>query len=1156
MNKLVAVFSAFLWIAVPNFAQQPVVTAGQNTPNTFTSPNQVVGPFNFYLDTGTANAFVISTGCGPSNPSCPNVLTSLQAGAMFSIKAKNTSTGASTLAVDNVGAISITGFGSVTAGNIFTVQFDGTSFQLIGNGTSGGGSGGPSPAKMNSFLAASCSPFSGQDYILVGCPNGPQIGTASNPGPFGIAECPTSSACSAATPSGNSGDLQAKSGSSFGASHINDSGSALTASEPLTLNSQGSSGNAALKNISTDPVRYVSANGNDTNDGLSWGTAKATVYAAYNALPSGGGTIDIAGSVSVGNPLSANDGLYIMGSNDPQWNSGATITGWLAVKSVDFICAVPNSNTAFENTPQCRESWGNQSNVTQPSLWLSGFNTSLHFKNITFLNAGRAANVGVESTGTIASGGGVQAVTFDDCAFTIHQASTSGPGVLIGDNTFWVFFNRPFFQGNSADASSSTVDAAYGLVIDPVGGSGLIFINHAIASGGGIRAYQGNSAGTGLYIDGYQTENALQAMVDFPSGGVTLARIKDLEIADCGTFACNGVEVDGGNTAVQNNIVVENIFAPLVGPMQVVGGGLPFSGPASYASLPEVTGQYGDFAGHLNGVQVDAARRDFGPAAAYSNNLVNFNKFTAFCSSCTQTTGITAPDGTTDAFEMSTTAGGQQVVSFYQADAQSVSVGDYYIYGVWAKSVSGNDFNTGNPVTFTLLSDGYGTGDTCLSSGINSISSLTYAQSGWSFYRGICKISAAPVQAGPLLKANIDSTHPAAYYGEVLYYFPVGSIGDNDAWEIYQNLAGIRTGCLQGQICGSNGQTLVEDSFQTEAALNAFPNTPACLAATTCGSYVAPSPTVSDSFVRKNATSLGNNWNLNVGNFSIASNVAINTSTSGSDGIASWGQQYFSNDQWAQVTIGTAPTTGTTLAGAVVRAAGPGVDTFYLYECVSAAGANNRYLVKDVAGTGTTLLTGPTATCSSGDVLRLEVVGNQLTGFYNGTVDLQATDSSIASGSPGMRILNSGGTGVGVSISAFTGGNMEGNQIASIFNRPNTWVQPQKFSQIGTAANCLAAGSSASASAVACGSAAAGMFSVPITTPTSAVVTTTALTPNSEIFIQQRLDTTNGAGAALSVTCNTNANIPTITARGTTTFTISFSAFSSNPGCYEYHIIN
>ena len=214
MNKLVAALSAFLWMAAASFAQQPVVTAGQNTANTFTNPNQFVGPFNYYPDTGTANAFVISTGCGPSNPSCPNVLTSLQAGAMFSIKAKNTSTGTSTLAVDNVGAISISNFGTVTAGNIFTVQYDGAHFQVIGSGGSsggggGGGGGGVPPAVQSSFIGVggsqACNPLGSQDALCEGGSQGlgPMASIAGGP-MTPIALCPTTIAGCTAGASGGS----------------------------------------------------------------------------------------------------------------------------------------------------------------------------------------------------------------------------------------------------------------------------------------------------------------------------------------------------------------------------------------------------------------------------------------------------------------------------------------------------------------------------------------------------------------------------------------------------------------------------------------------------------------------------------------------------------------------------------------------------------------------------------------------------------------------------------------------------------------------------------------------------------------------------------------------------------------------------------------
>jgi hypothetical protein len=56
-------------------------------------------------------------------------------------------------------------------------------------------------------------------------------------------------------------------------------------------------GNAALKTLSADNMRYVSTAGNDSNDGLSWRTAKLTPLAAVNVATSAGtapGTVYLA----------------------------------------------------------------------------------------------------------------------------------------------------------------------------------------------------------------------------------------------------------------------------------------------------------------------------------------------------------------------------------------------------------------------------------------------------------------------------------------------------------------------------------------------------------------------------------------------------------------------------------------------------------------------------------------------------------------------------------------------------------------------------------------------------------------------------------------------------------------------------------------------
>lgn len=95
-----------------------------------------------------------------------------------------------------------------------------------------------------------------------------------------------------------------------------------------------------------------------------------------------------------------------------------------------------------------------------------------------------------------------------------------------------------------------------------------------------------------------------------------------------------------------------------------------------------------------------------------------------------------------------------------------------------------------------------------------------------------------------------------------------------------------------------------------------------------------------------------------------------------------------------------------------------------------------------------------------------------------------------------------------------------------------------------------------SAGAAACGSAAAGAFVIDAGA-TATVVSTTAVTANSEVFVQ--FD--SSLGARLGITCNVAVNtaaIGSVTARtaGTSfTYTIT-GTLAVNPGCFTYHIVN
>ena len=88
-----------------------------------------------------------------------------------------------------------------------------------------------------------------------------------------------------------------------------------------------------------DGIQFVSAGGDDANDGLSWGTSKLTAYAAVTSLPggsasdftAGNGTVFLsegtATNLSIGGPQAS---LSILGPSDPHWNntvSSATRSG-------------------------------------------------------------------------------------------------------------------------------------------------------------------------------------------------------------------------------------------------------------------------------------------------------------------------------------------------------------------------------------------------------------------------------------------------------------------------------------------------------------------------------------------------------------------------------------------------------------------------------------------------------------------------------------------------------------------------------------------------------------------------------------------------------------------------------------------------------------
>lgn len=209
--------------------------------------------------------------------------------------------------------------------------------------------------------------------------------------------------------------------------------------------------------------------------------------------------------------------------------------------------------------------------------------------------------------------------------------------------------------------------------------------------------------------------------------------------------------------------------------------------------------------------------------------------------------------------------------------------------------------------------------------------------------------------------------------------------------------------------------------------------------------------------------------------------------------------------------------------------------------------------------------TGGYVTCCIGGLATEEFIsapgiGGSGTGWH-----WYAADNST--GALGSSLMTLGGTGQltvtnglffpGVSGSATTITALTTN--ASLFFTPNgtgkavvgaAGVQaPAYFSTT----NC-----SSSASPAVCGSAAAGSVAVPTGTNPTLVVNTTAVTANSQIFVQS--DDT--LGTKLGITCNSTiaslAVEPVISARtGGTSFTITINGvISTNAVCLSYFIVN
>lgn len=231
-----------------------------------------------------------------------------------------------------------------------------------------------------------------------------------------------------------------------------------TGNYPLGVDASGSSETCTAVPITkpalTDSIQLVSINGNDANDGLSWGTAKLTISAALTALSATGGKISIGcGTFPYSSTLTiSNPGTILSGS------------GW------GYVGA----------TPSCT--------VLRPSAGTVGLTVSAQYAIVE--------NLAIDSAAV--------ALGTDDClavtgaAFTGRNLMLSNcgrRGVNIADSVLW-----------NLDTIYTFATREDGIRISGISGSGLCNSCSATNSvgGWGINSLSGND----VFVNSYVQANA------------------------------------------------------------------------------------------------------------------------------------------------------------------------------------------------------------------------------------------------------------------------------------------------------------------------------------------------------------------------------------------------------------------------------------------------------------------------------------------------------------------------------------------------------------------------------------------------------------------------------------------------------------------------
>jgi hypothetical protein len=188
-----------------------------------------------------------------------------------------------------------------------------------------------------------------------------------------------------------------------------------------------------------------------------------------------------------------------------------------------------------------------------------------------------------------------------------------------------------------------------------------------------------------------------------------------------------------------------------------------------------------------------------------------------------------------------------------------------------------------------------------------------------------------------------------------------------------------------------------------------------------------------DNATRANGA-IGANWTVTNNGINISANNFVGA-TGNVNEVAYWSASLFSTSQFSQVTL-TALNGTSDFPGVAVLLSGSGGST-QGYNCVE---DTTNIFIQKITGASNATLTSAATTGASGDILRLEAApGGALTCYKNGASVLTTTDTTYASGQPGLFLF-----GAVATAKNWSGGNL--HPIAHL-DVEQDWTKAQHFTQ-------------------------------------------------------------------------------------------------------------